>query len=140
LPWSSFCPRLWATRQCSICAGSGIRIGLRPLRSYICDCVYRHISRRAAWIYQLTQIYPQSRPWRVKARYDLLMHDWAADFWLCASAVDDIDVEVWKSMRMKSGKDRGKDYHALHRADAKIGRAILWRGLWPLGRYHAPHG
>ncbi len=149
LPYDGCCPGVLADCHCVTCSGSGVR-GKR--RQQLCVCVYRSIARRCLWQYERIQLYPTPRPRRRKcgSAWDMPLHEWAADFWMTVQRVlTDREYIVWSGMRLHrrpwhqvaamAGMDRGELFHALYRAEAKIGRVVMWltpHALWPLSRYY----
>ncbi len=147
LPWDGFCPSVLASEKCPQCEGSGVRCTLKRLKSHICPCVYRSIARRCAVRWQIIQMAPETKPRQLRCRYDMPRAEWAADFWMTTrAAVDGTHWLIWRNIRLYNERvdvvqrelrmDRGTFFHALYRAEQVIGHALLWRGLWPAGRYH----
>lgn len=140
LPYEEFCPGALADQHCTQCSGGGIRTTLVRLKQEICPCVYRTIARRCASEYERIEAIPQPVPRRRRGgtTFDWPRHEWAADFCMIIrrTLTDRRERDIWVGMRLLRlphaevsrlvGVDRGKLFHALYRADQRIGVAVCW--------------
>lgn len=151
-------PRLGhiAEHRCSACFGLGyVALQRRKEPWAVCKCAYRAMFRQCFGKYRRLGFDMESgRALAIKTRRGHTYYpgiDYRADFWLAAKRV--LEAREWQVFVLHKIQghdwhmccrvlklDRGVFFHAVYRLEEQLGKALMERELWPVGKYFKSAG
>lgn len=130
---------VWARESCSICHGAGWQ---RSRRSRPCRCIWQRAFRVSLAKYQA---------WLFRCGFSAMVY--RADFDLAGKReLSPVEYEAfrayfileagWKHCARRLGleRDKAEFYRWVYRAEIRVGRALVCRGVFPHDEYFNPGG